>query len=101
MPDQCLQSKDGPVNIDTARAMAEGVQKLFAADLAVSITGLADAPLPFSSLPSGTVIIGTASKNLSTEARKYHFFGNREQCKEKFALIALFNLHSRIRVAQA
>ena len=73
--------------------MADGVRSLFDADIAASVTGLAGP-----GLDAGTVIIGTAVKGHITQANKYHFKGNREQCKEKFALAALFDLRSRIGV---
>ena len=85
----------GPVSMDTARAMATGVQKLFNSDLAASVTGLAGP-----GEGTGVVIIGTAVKGGPVQAHQYHFKGNREQCKEKFALAALFDLRSRIGVSE-
>ena len=96
VPEKYLRTHGGPVNADTARAMATGVQKIFDSDLAISITGIAGPPTPDDNGPVGTVVIGTAIGNDSAEAFPYRFSGTREQLKERFALTGLFRLLSAV-----
>jgi nicotinamide-nucleotide amidase len=57
--DQRILSTYGPVSRETALAMAEGVRRLFAADLGLSTTGVAG-PTEQDGHPVGTLYVGIA-----------------------------------------
>jgi len=70
---------DGPgvVSEECAREMAAGARRVFDADVAVSLTGVAG-PDPHDGKPPGEVWVGLDAKGLST-ARHLHAPGDRQQ----------------------
>ena len=92
VPEEHMGPPHQAISVETARSMAEGVQKLFNTDLAVALSGLAGPPGVEDVRPVGTLVLGTASSHTSSQAREYQFSGNREQLKERFALTGLFAL---------
>ncbi len=83
--------KFGAVSIEVAQEMARGALSKFNTDFAVSLTGIAG-PTGGSELkPTGTVVIGFASKH-SSGARVYLFPGDRIRRKERFSDMALLQL---------
>lgn len=78
----------GAVSEPTAGAMARGVRKLLAADVAVSVTGLAGPGGDEYGNPVGTVFIGYADEH-RTEVRHCLFAGNREAIREQTLEAAL------------
>ena len=71
--------------------MAEGVLKALKVDVAISLTGIAGPGGGSLEKPIGTVCIGEAKKS-TTQARKYHFRGNREFLKLRFSEVGLHQL---------
>ena len=68
-------SRDGVVSEPTARLMAEGARRLFRADVAISVTGVAG-PQTQEGKPVGLTYIGV-SLDGRTEVRTYHWPGSR------------------------
>ena len=83
-----LLSKLGAVSAPVAEAMAAGARKVLNADAAVSVTGLAGPGGDEFGKPVGTVFIGFACENKS-EAKEYHFAGDRESVRQQAAESAL------------
>ena len=81
-------NKHGAVSAATASAMAQGVRKLLAADVAVSVTGLAGPGGDDLGNPVGTVFIGYSDTEI-TLAEEYHFSGDRDGVREQAAKAAL------------
>ena len=67
----------GAVSEPVARQMAAGARKTLAADIAVSVTGLAGPGGDEFGNPVGTVFIGYSDERI-TLAREFHFPGTRE-----------------------
>ena len=63
--------------------MALGTLQNCAADIAVSITGIAGPRGGSTAKPVGTVYIATAKLNQSAKAKHYHFKGNREVIRKQ------------------
>jgi PncC family amidohydrolase len=82
-------SKYGLVSEETARAMALGALEKSGADAAVSITGLAGPDGDGSSVPVGTVWIGTALRAGTVHAAHFQFSGSRNEVRQKAAREAL------------
>ena len=72
----------GAVSAPVAKAMALGAKKALAADVAVSVTGLAGPDGDEFGHPVGTVFIGYADEKTAF-AREYHFSGDREQVRQQ------------------
>lgn len=72
----------GAVSAPVAKAMAEGARKALAADVAVSVTGLAGPGGDEFGHSVGTVFIGYADGR-SAFAREYHFSGDREAVRNQ------------------
>ena len=83
-----LLAELGAVSAPVAQAMAAGARKVLDADMAVSVTGLAGPGGDDFGNPVGTVFIGFASKE-NTEAREYHFAGDRQAVRRQAAEAAL------------
>ena len=83
-----MLQEHGAVSDPTARQMAEGVRKALKSDLGVSVTGIAGPTGGSKVKPVGTVFIGLANAN-EILARKYRFWGDREQVKLQSATMAL------------
>lgn len=72
----------GAVSEPVAKAMAEGARKLLAADVAVSVTGLAGPGRDEYGNPVGTVCIGYADER-GTCTKTFHFEGIREDVRNQ------------------
>jgi PncC family amidohydrolase len=81
---QCYGAVSSPV----AQAMAEGVRKLLAASVAVSVTGLAGPGGDDFGNPVGTVYIGYADAG-NTVVRHFCFSGSREEIRNQTIQAAL------------
>ena len=73
----------GAVSKEVAEQMALGTLQNCAADIAVSITGIAGPRGGSTAKPVGTVYIATAKLNQSAKAKHYHFKGNREVIRKQ------------------
>lgn len=69
--------RHGAVSEECAREMAEGSRRIYGADLAMSVTGIAGPGGGSDTKPVGTVWFGFSSKN-GTEAFRRLFEGDRE-----------------------
>ncbi len=78
----------GAVSPDTARAMAQGVQKLFHADYGLAVTGIAGPTGGSPEKPVGLVYMGLATPG-GVETRRHQFPGDREMVKVLTAETAL------------
>lgn len=92
----------GPVDGDVARAMAQGSARLFDADLAVAVTGVAGPGLS-DGHEAGTVWIAVSnSRSGETWARLFSIAGDRDDVRQStvsHALELLFGEISRINSA--
>jgi nicotinamide-nucleotide amidase len=70
--------RSGAVSRETALEMAEGARKRLGAEIALSVTGIAGPAGGTDDVPVGTVWIGIAQDG-SSEARHFHFQGERER----------------------
>jgi nicotinamide-nucleotide amidase len=82
------------VTEQAAREMAVGAARLFEADAAVSVTGVAG-PDPHDGVEPGTVIIGVAL-GADVETVVHHFDGDASSVCEQAARAALDHLASRL-----
>lgn len=78
----------GAVSAETARAMAEGVRRLFGADVSVATTGIAGPTGGTPEKPVGLTYIALAATE-TTLVREYRWTGSRRENKEASALAAL------------
>ncbi|MFZ5774107.1 MAG: CinA family nicotinamide mononucleotide deamidase-related protein [Thermodesulfobacteriota bacterium] len=76
--DREILLRHGAVSRETARAMADGVRRITAADYAVAITGIAGPSGGSAEKPVGTVCFGIAGPEKSQEFR-FRFSGERWQ----------------------
>lgn len=88
VPEATLQAH-GAVSEPTARAMAEGALRLFATDIAVSVTGIAGPGGGTPEKPVGLTYIGVAARGRDTIARRFVWHGDREANKASSADAAL------------
>ncbi len=72
----------GAVSSPVAQAMAEGARRVLAADVAVSVTGLAGPGGDEFGHSVGTVFIGYCDEKTAF-AREYHFSGDREAVRNQ------------------
>jgi len=72
----------GAVSSPVAEAMAQGARKVLAADVAVSVTGLAGPGGDDYGNPVGTVFIGYADAE-KVRSLEYHFSGDREEVRNR------------------
>lgn len=86
--ERTLQKK-GAVSADCALQMAKGALKLFGADIAVSVTGIAGPGGGTDEKPAGTVYIGCALKSGESYVCRYRFAGGRNTVRKKAAQEAL------------
>lgn len=85
---QATIKKRGAVSRETVLAMAKGARRVFGADVAVSITGIAGPAGGTKMKPVGLAYIAfDDGKKVLT--KKVNFKGTRKQLKEKFARAAL------------
>ncbi len=80
--------RHGAVSVETAQEMAVGVRERFAADLGLSVTGIAGPEGGSTEKPVGTVCFGLATAT-ETFARRYQLWGTREWIKLLASQIAL------------
>jgi nicotinamide-nucleotide amidase len=83
-----LIAKHGAVSLEVAQAMAEGARRLFASDLALSLTGIAGPTGGSEQKPVGLVCYAVASKSGVSE-RETVFSGNRDQIRRRAAFAGL------------
>lgn len=83
-----LLEEVGAVSAAVAKQMAHGARRVLAADIAVSVTGLAGPKGDDFGNNIGTVFIGFADAR-RTEAREYHFSGSREDIRMQTIQAAL------------
>lgn len=81
VPEQVLLEK-GAVSNDAAEAMATGVKAALAADIAVSVTGLAGPGGDDFGNPVGTVFVGYCD-DCRCFSREFHFEGDREMVRKQ------------------
>ena len=81
VPCELLQ-QTGAVSNETAQQMAQGVRKLLATDVAVSVTGLAGPGGDEFGNPVGTVYVGYCDA-LGVDVRAFRFDGNREAVRSQ------------------
>lgn len=79
----------GAVSNETACAMAAGALLHSAADLAVSITGIAGPDKDNTDKPVGTVWIGWSGKDIDTDAVLHQFKGDRQAIRIQSMIAAL------------
>lgn len=87
VPDEILQSF-GAVSPQCAAAMADGARRLFGADYAISVTGIAGPEGGTPLKPVGLVYIA-ASSPFGTTATENRLAGDRRSIREQSAQIAL------------
>ena len=92
--DMQLLDREGAVSAPVAEAMAVGARIKLAADIAVSVTGLAGPGGDEYRNPVGTVYIGYSDAH-QTISREFHFAGDRnavrkKACKEALKLVLEF-----------
>ena len=87
VPEDLLSSR-GAVSAPVAEAMAVGAKNALAADIAVSVTGLAGPSGDEFGNPVGTVFIGYADKSCCI-SQEFHFSGDREEVRNQAITNAL------------
>ena len=85
---QGLLDRFGAVSAPVAEAMAKGAREALAADVAVSVTGLAGPGGDEFGNPVGLVFIGYSDK-CKTLSKKFQFTGNRDEVRRQAAAEAL------------
>lgn len=86
---QSTLDTEGAVSAQTAVQMAEGALALFAADIAVSVTGIAGPDGGTAQKPVGTVYICCAHKNGARIVKHCRFTGDRDTVRAKSVETAL------------
>ena len=81
--------KKGAVSADCALQMADGAIRLFGADIAVSVTGIAGPDGGTEEKPVGTVYMCCSIKDGDCFMWRYSFTGDRQAVREKAAEEAL------------
>lgn len=85
----------GAVSGLVARLMAEGARQTFAADFAVSVTGIAGPGGGSSEKPLGTVFV-SFSREGATDVEHLNLSGDRDSIRSQTCLFALSGLYDRI-----
>lgn len=86
----------GAVSSEVAELMALGALKNSAADISVSITGVAGSSGGSEAKPVGTVYIATATLSHGATTCHYLFQGNREEIRQQTAHSAVKQLLERL-----
>ncbi|MBQ3586170.1 MAG: CinA family protein [Synergistaceae bacterium] len=86
----------GAVSSECAREMAEGARRIYGADFAVSVTGIAGPDGGSESKPVGTVWFGVAG-NEGVRSVMRHLPGKREEVRTRAVRFALSELWKEIR----
>lgn len=89
----------GAVSPQVAREMAAGARRASAADIAVSVTGIAGPGGGSDDKPVGTVWIAWSRRGHAPDAHRFFFEGGRDSVREQTAQAALEGLLYRIREA--
>lgn len=84
-----MLAEHGAVSEPVARAMAEGVRRVFHSDYGAGITGVAGPGGGSEAKPVGTVHIAVAGPDGRLEHRKIRFPGDRERVRAQSAQLAL------------
>jgi nicotinamide-nucleotide amidase len=84
-----MLAEHGAVSEPVARAMAEGVRRVFHSDWGAGITGIAGPGGGSEAKPVGTVHIAVAGPDGRAEHRKVRFPGDRERVRAQSAQLAL------------
>jgi len=87
VPEETLAAH-GAVSAETAQAMAQGVRRLFRADVALAVTGIAGPTGGTPEKPVGLTYIALATAE-ATLCREYRWTGSRGENKEASARAAL------------
>lgn len=80
------------VSLECAKEMANGLQKNFSLDIAISITGYAGPGGGNDKYPVGSVCIGRSLKDQEPSAQDFILKGDREVLKQRFSQAALYAL---------
>lgn len=86
----------GAVSEKTAKEMAQGAIKNSAADVAISVTGIAGPSGGTEDKPVGLVYIGFARRDGETFAERYVFIGDRKSVRYAAAKTALETILGKI-----
>ncbi len=89
-----LIAEHGAVSDPVARAMAEGAIAHSAADVAVSVTGIAGPAGATPGKPVGLVFIGSARRGAEPTAERHVFEGDRRSVRRQSVLRSLDLLHA-------
>jgi nicotinamide-nucleotide amidase len=92
--DKSILSTHGDISEETARAMAEGVEKATGADVGLAVTGNLG-PEPVEEKKIGLVYIAVSSGK-ETTSKGFIFEGDRQQIKQSAAEAALHFLYEAI-----
>jgi len=95
VPEEIILEK-GAVNKDVAALMAEGCLKRSAADVSLSVTGVAGPSGGGSDKPVGTVFFAWAADKKDTLSKKKHFTGDRQEVRFQSCHFALQQLYEFI-----
>ncbi len=87
----------GAVSAETAAQMAEGARRVAAADLAVSVTGIAGPGGGTDEKPVGTVYFGVARAGARTHTFLRNLPGDRERIRELAAYVAMESIRRAAR----
>lgn len=90
--DAAMLEATGAVTAEVAAAMAEGAQRLYDADLAVSTTGVAGPGPDALGVPEGTVHLGIARRDGRTRTREVRLSGGRAEIRALAVQAALDEL---------
>ena len=88
--------ENGAVSIETVKQMAKGALKIAHSDYALATSGIAGPDGGTEDKPVGTVCIGWASRSELNGYRYYSPYGDRNQKKERFAMLALDLLRRKL-----
>jgi nicotinamide-nucleotide amidase len=94
--DAALLERDGAVTAEVAAAMAEGAQRLYDADLAVSTTGVAGPGPDARGVPEGTVHLGIARRGRPARTREVRLSGGRARIRALAVQAALDELAAEL-----
>jgi nicotinamide-nucleotide amidase len=97
--DAALLERNGAIDPQVARQMAEGVRRSLAADIGVATTGAAG-PEPHGGKAVGTVYVGIATE-AGSEAAAFSFAGDRAQIRDQACEAALAALLDAVESAAA
>jgi PncC family amidohydrolase len=95
--DEALIHRYGAVSREIACAMARAALERSAADIAVSVTGLAGPEGDGTGTPVGTVWIGTILQGETPQARVFQYTGSRNEVRIAAAGDAIKELLARIK----